>query len=91
MEKAASDNTLEGNAAEIDALREVLVRCIHPEPSIVNAHLYTVERDYVLEGTKTLVHCYAPTLDGNGRVRIDALAEFMRDRVLRFVIPREMS
>ena len=88
METAASEKTQEGNSAEMDALREVLLRCIHPEPSIVEAHLHTVERDLVLDGTKTLVHCYAPTLDGNGRIRINALAEFMRDRVLRFVIPR---
>ena len=38
---------------------------------------------------KTLVHCYAPVLDGNGRLRINVLAEFMRDRVFRFVIPRK--
>ena len=88
METAATDKILEGNSPEIDALREVLLRCIHPEPSIVEAHLRTVERDFLLDGTKTVVHCYAPTLDGNGRVRINALAEFMRDRVLRFVIPR---
>ena len=88
MKTNASDKTQDDNSAEIDTLREVLVRCIHPEPSIIEAHLHTVERDFVLKGTKTLVHCYAPTLDGNGRVLIDALAEFMRDRVLRFVIPR---
>lgn len=87
METEASDKR-QDNSAEVDTLRGVLVRCIHPEPSITEAHLNIVERDFVLKGTKTLVHCYAPTLDGNGRVRIDALAEFMRDRVLRFVIPR---
>lgn len=85
----ASDGTLDKNSAEMNALREVLLQCIHPEPSIIDAHLNAVERDFVVDGTKTLVHCYAPTLDGNGRLRIEALAEFMRDRVIRFVIPRK--
>ena len=79
-----------GNSSEaINELRGVLLRCIHPEPSIIAAHLKVVERDFLIKDTKTLVHCYAPTLDGNGRVRIDALAEFMRDRVFRYVIPHK--
>ena len=77
------------DSQEIDDLREVLLRCIHPEPSITRAHLNVVELDLVVDSTKTLVHCYAPTLDGNGRIRINALAEFMRDRVIRFVIPKK--
>lgn len=76
------------NATETTELREVLLRCIHPGPSVVPSHLQVVERDLALESTNTLVHCYAPTLDGNGRVRIRQLAEFMRDRVFRFVIPK---
>ena len=85
----SSYNTLGNGSAELNALREALLRCIHPEPSIIKAHLNVVERDVVVNGTKTLVHCYAPTLDGNGRVRINELAEFMRDRVFRFVIPHK--
>ena len=86
---ATSDGILDNDSAEANALREILLRCIHPEPSITMAHLNVVERDIAVDETKTLVHCYAPTLDGNGRLRINALAEFMRDRVLRFVIPRK--
>lgn len=82
------DSILAKDLAEANALREVLLECIHPEPSITVAHLKVVERDLVVDETKTLVHCYAPNLDGNGRLRISALAEFLRDRVLRFVIPR---
>ena len=89
MSPETSDNQLDNDSTEIDTLREVLLRCIHPEPSIIEAHLNVVQRDLVVAGTKTLVHCYAPTLDGNGRLRIKALAEFMRDRVIRFVIPRK--
>ena len=85
----SSDNILAKDSADADALREVLLNCIHPEPSISAAHLKVVERDLVVDETNTLIHCYAPTLDGNGRLRINALAEFMRDRVLRFVIPRK--
>ena len=85
----ASDGKLDKDSAEINALREVLLQCIHPEPSITDVHLNAVERDFVVDSTKTLVYCYAPTLDGNGRLRIEALAEFMRDRVFRFVIPRK--
>ena len=89
MSPETSDNQQNNGSSEINTLREVLLRCIHPEPSIIDAHLKVVERNLEVSGTKTLVHCYAPSLDGNGRLRINALAEFMRDRVIRFVIPRK--
>ena len=76
------------NANETTELRKVLLGCIHPGPSVVPSHLQVVERNFAIASTNTLVHCYAPTLDANGRVRIRQLAEFMRDRVFRFVIPK---
>ncbi|NER84489.1 MAG: DUF1837 domain-containing protein [Leptolyngbya sp. SIO1D8] len=69
-------------------LREALLNSIHPGPSITEGHLETIERNIEIAGTKTKVHCYSPSLDGNGRVRIKALAEFLRERVLQFVVPR---
>ena len=89
MTTETSNEILDCDPAEVNSLREVLLGCIHPEPSITTAHLNVVEQNIIVDGTKTLVHCYAPTLDGNGRLRINALAEFMRDRVIRFVIPRK--
>lgn len=86
---ATSNSTLNNDSTETKALRKVLLKCIHPEPNITVAHLNVVERDFAVDETNTLVHCYAPTLDGNGRLRINALAEFMRDRVFRFVIPKK--
>ena len=88
-EEMNCDNFSDNDSAEANTLREVLLECIHPEPSITAAHLKVVERDLIVDETNTLIHCYAPTLDGNGRLRINALAEFMRDRVLRFVIPKK--
>lgn len=85
-----SQPTLEPPSEEaIAQLREHLLQCIHPEQSVAIAHLNLVTRGSTVGATKTLLHCYAPTLDGNGRLRIKALAEFMLERVLRFVIPRK--
>ena len=55
---------------------------------VTDAHLRVVEKDIQVDNTKTTVHCYSLTLDGNGRVRYKPLAEFLRDRIVDYAIPR---
>lgn len=69
-------------------LQEMLLKAVRGGPKVTDAHLRVVEKDIELDGTKTTVHCYAPTLDGNGRMRINLLAQFLRDRVVEYAIPR---
>ena len=52
MATEATDDILANDSAEASALREVLLECIHPEPSITTAHLKVVERDFVVDGTQ---------------------------------------
>lgn len=70
-------------------LQKMLLNAVRGGAKVTDAHLQVIEKDLELEGTKTRVHCYAPTLDGNGCMRINLLAEFLRDRVVEYAIPRK--
>lgn len=69
-------------------LDEALRRAIRGGPRIVDAHLRLIERDVVVGETRTFLHCYCLPLDANGRVRFKPLAEFLRDRIVDYAIPR---
>jgi hypothetical protein len=56
--------------------------------SRVNAHLICLERDIFVGKTKTKLHCYCLPIDGNGRIRMKPLAEFLRDQIIDYAIPR---
>jgi hypothetical protein len=47
-----------------------------------------VERDVLIDGHSVKVHCHCLTVDGNGRVQLRRLAEFMRNAVADYAIPR---
>ena len=57
-------------------------------PEILDVHLTLVERDVLLDGHLVKVHCHCMTVDGNGRVQPNRLAEFMRNNVVNYAIPR---
>ncbi|WP_122075599.1 DUF1837 domain-containing protein [Pseudophaeobacter sp. EL27] len=67
--------------------QEKLEAAISGGASVTDSHLHVVERDLVVDGTKTTAHCYIPTLDGNGRLRIKLLVEFLRNRVVEYAVP----
>jgi hypothetical protein len=69
-------------------LDEALKRAIRGGPAVTDAHLRLLERDIVVGNTKTNLHCYFLPLDGNGRVRFKPLAEFLRDKIIDYAIPR---
>jgi Cap4 SAVED domain len=83
-------STGDSSSAETDAidLDEALRRAIRGGPAVTDAHLLLLERDIVVGETRTNLHCYFLPLDGNGRVRFKPLAEFLRDRIVDYAIPR---
>lgn len=58
------------------------------DPEALEVHLELVERDVVLDGHLVKIHCHCLTVDGNGRVQPHRLAEFMRNAVTSYAIPR---
>jgi hypothetical protein len=57
-------------------------------PEALEVHLELVERDVVLDGHVVKIHCHCLTIDANGRVQPQRLAEFMRNAVAAYAIPR---
>lgn len=51
-------------------------------------HLALVERDVVIDGYAVKIHCHCLTADGNGRIQLHRLAEFMRNAAADYAIPR---
>lgn len=58
------------------------------DPDALDVHLTLVERDVAIDGHAIKIHCHCLTVDGNGRVRPHRLAEFMRNAVVDYAIPR---
>lgn len=54
----------------------------------LDVHLQLVERDIEIEGCNVRLHCHCLTVDGNGRVKPRRLAEFLRDAIADYAIPR---
>lgn len=57
-------------------------------PEALDVHLALVSRDVSIDGHLVKIHCHCLTLDGNGRVQPRRLAEFMRNAVVDYAIPR---
>lgn len=47
-----------------------------------------MERDVKIDGCDVSVHCHSMTIDGNGRANPARLAEFMRDAIADYAIPK---
>lgn len=54
----------------------------------LDVHLQLIERDIDIEGHRVKVHCHCMTIDANGKVRPKRLAEFMRDAIVDYAIPK---
>ncbi len=65
-----------------------LISILTGNPEAIDVHLTLVERDISIDGHKVKVHCHCLTVDGNGRVQLQRLAEFMRNAVVDYAIPR---
>lgn len=58
------------------------------DPEALDVHLTLVERDIALDGQSVRIHCHCLSLDGNGRVQLRRLAQFMRNAATDYAIPR---
>ena len=65
-----------------------LTAALTGDPEALEVHLTLVERDVVIDGHAVKVHCHCLTVDANGRVQPHRLAEFMRNAVADYAIPR---
>lgn len=72
-------------AGELDA---ALRRALRGGSESISTHLHCIKRDTKIAATKTTLHCYFVPPDGNGRPRIKPLAEFLRDQIIDYAIPR---
>lgn len=58
------------------------------DPEALQVHLTLVERDVAIEGHLVKIHCHCLSVDGNGRLQPHRLAEFMRNAIVDYAIPR---
>src|SRR4051812_6337734 len=65
-----------------------LTAALTGDPQALDVHLKLVERDILIDGHAVKIHCHCLTVDGNGRVHPHRLAEFMRNAVVDYAIPR---
>ena len=65
-----------------------LVSTLTGDPEALDVHLTLVERDISIKDHAVKIHCHCLTVDGNGRVQPHRLAEFMRNAVVDYAIPR---
>ena len=65
-----------------------LESAITGDPEALEVHLTLVDRDVSIDGHSVKIHCHCLSVDGNGRVQPNRLAEFMRNAVVNYAIPR---
>ncbi len=65
-----------------------LTAALKGDPEALEVHLALVDRDVLIDGYAVKVHCHCLAVDGNGRVQPSRLAEFMRNAVADYAIPR---
>lgn len=65
-----------------------LTAALTGDPEALEVHLTLVKRDISIDGHVVRVHCHCLTVDANGRVQPHRLAEFMRNAVADYAIPR---
>src|ERR1700753_64851 len=65
-----------------------LIAALTGDPEALEVHLSLVERDVSIDGHAVKIHCHCLTVDANGRVQPRRLAEFMRNAVADYAIPR---
>jgi hypothetical protein len=88
LTNAADQDANSESVSELVDLDAALTRALRGNPSNVNAHLVVLERDIRIGQTLTRLHSYFLPLDAHGRVRFKPLAEFLRDQIVDYAIPR---
>lgn len=58
------------------------------DPEVLDVHLTLIERDIAVAGQSVKIHCHCLAMDGNGRVQLHRLAQFMRNAATDYAMPR---
>ena len=58
------------------------------DPEELDVHLELVQRDVTVDGHSAVVHCHCLVTDANKRVNVRRLAEFMRNSIADYAIPK---
>ena len=58
------------------------------DPEALEVHLTLIERDVAVAGQSVKIHCHCLAIDGNGRIQLRRLAEFMRHAAADYAISR---
>jgi hypothetical protein len=58
------------------------------DPEALDVHLTLVERDVAVAGQSVRIHCHSLAVDGNGKVQLHKLAQFMRNAATDYAISR---
>lgn len=57
-------------------------------PEALDVHLTLIERDVAVAGQSVKIHCHCLAVDGNGKIQLHKLAQFMRNAATDYAIPR---
>jgi hypothetical protein len=71
-----------------DFTADDLIAILAGDPDELDVYLSLVERDVEVADCKVRMHCHCLAVDGNGRVNLGRLAEFMRNAATDYAIPR---
>ena len=90
---ADSDDKPEGTNHErgwalSNVLPSDLSSIVAGDPEELGVHLQLVKQDVSMEECAARLHCHCLTVDGNGRVKPARLAEFMRNAIVDYAIPK---
>lgn len=58
------------------------------DPEELSVYLHLVDRDIKIDGHKVKIYCHCLTSDGNGKIKLKRLVEFMRNVAADYAIPR---
>ena len=72
------------NKITLEDFKEILAG----DPEELDVHLELVVRDLGIDRTRINVHCHCLVRDDNNRVNVGRLAEFMRNSIADYAIPR---
>ncbi|MBB2384204.1 hypothetical protein HEM16_022275, partial [Escherichia coli] len=75
----------------MDALHVALENLIRDDGQTLNSYFSEVKVNSLIENTNATCHFHCLNLDGNGRPRVDALIQFLNDKVVDYAIPRKKS
>jgi len=72
-----------------DITVDQLIEILSGDPEELGTHLTLVKRDIAVADCKTTLHVHSLTIDAMGRVKLARLAEYMRDTLTDYAIPRQ--